>query len=219
MKLFAAIAFVGFQFYVYHYFASDELHPARTPLTQFPLHAGDWQCAKRELMEPKVIENLGVTDYLICNFQRAATPFPVNVYFGYHQSQVNKEGGGGGETRIHPPAHCLPGSGWDIIAANDVALDLPGLPQPVAKARRLVIAKGDARQLVYYWYQERGRVIADDTWKIAWLFWDRARLSRTDGALVRFTVPMLRGQDQASEDALLSLARQVVPLLPAYVPN
>ncbi len=57
---------------------------------------------------------------------------------------------------------------------------------------RLVIAKGNQRQLTYYWYQSRGRVIAEDYMKMVHLFWDRATKSRTDGSLVRLTVEMYR---------------------------
>mgnify|MGYP003620593321 FL=1 len=164
-----------------------------------------------------MIDNLGVTDYLICEFRSTEQPYPVGLYVGYHASQVGTEDGG--ETRIHPPAHCLPGAGWNIIRSEDVPLDLPGLPGAPAEVKRVVIAKGDARQLVYYWYQERGHVIADDWKKLVSLFWDRATESRTDGALVRFTLPIVRGDEKSADAAFTDLARQVVPKLPTYVPN
>lgn len=218
MKLLVAAAILALNFYVYHYLASVELHPPRSSFADFPLEIGEWRCPGRETMEQQVIDNLGVTDYLICTFGGAARS-PVGVYVGYHQSQVQKEGGGRGETRIHPPAHCLPGSGWDIIDARNERIDLPGLPKSPAPVKRIVIAKGDQRQLVYYWYQERGRVIADDWRKIIDLFWDRARLQRTDGALVRFTIPIFRGDEATAEAAFRDLAANFVPKLPDYVPN
>jgi EpsI family protein len=140
---------------------------------------------------------------------------------GYHAAQVRREGGGGGkENMIHPPAHCLPGSGWDIIDSRRVPLELPGLPGGRAEVNRLVIAKGEARQLVFYWYQERGRVIARDWQKIVDLFWDRATRSRTDGALVRFSAPIpARGDADEAERTLLDLAGHIVAQLPAYVPD
>lgn len=219
MKAVVAFLFLAMNFYTYHYFASEEEHPPRQSLEQFPERIGDWQCVHREEMTPEVEKNLGATDYLICTYANPAFQVPVNVYLGYHASQVSKAGGGGGETRIHPPAHCLPGSGWSIIASKDEAVSYPGLPQSPAEAKRIVIAKGDSRQLVVYWYQERGRVIADDVQKILYLFWDRARVHRTDGALVRFTAPIVRGDDTASEAALADLAQHITPKIPAYVPN
>jgi len=217
IKALVAFLFLSTNFYIYNYFATTEIRPSRGHFTSFPLQVGSWTCPRHEVMEQKIIDNLGVTDYLICEFRSPTEPVPVGVYIGYHQSQVGTEDGG--ETRIHPPAHCLPGSGWNIIASDDVLLDIPGLPGGPQEVRRVMIAKGEARQLVYYWYQERGRVIADDSKKLAALFWDRARKSRTDGALVRFTLPVVRGDETAADAAFRNLATQIIPLLPAYVPN
>jgi len=218
-KLAAGLLFLGLNFYTYYYLATGEIHPDRTTLELFPNQLGDWVCPAREHMGPDIERNLGVTDYVICLFERPSDRAVVSVYVGYHASQVRKEGGGSNENMIHPPAHCLPGSGWDIIASRKVELDLPGLPVHPAYVNRLIIAKGDARQLVYYWYQERGRVIADDWRKIVDLFWDRATRRRSDGSLIRFTVPLLQGDEARAERTLQDLARQVVAKLPSYVPN
>ena len=183
------------------------------------MQLGEWKCAGPESMGLDVEKNLGVTDYVICGFSRNGGEENVGVYLGYHATQVRKEGGGSGETMIHPPAHCLPGSGWDIIDAQKVPLDLPGLPGAPAEVNRLIIAKGESRQLVYYWYQERGKVIADDWRKIVQLFWDRATTQRTDGSLIRFTVPLVRGNEAQADAEFTDLAGRIVPLLPSYVPN
>jgi EpsI family protein len=143
----------------------------------------------------------------------------VELYIGYHETQIRHEGGGAYENSIHPPKHCLPGSGWEIIGEEKVLLDVAGLPQRPALVNRLVIAKGEARQLVYYWYQTQGRVIAEDWAKIAYLSWDRARRHRTDGSLIRFTAEIQHKDEQRAESEILQLASLVVPRLGPYVPN
>jgi EpsI family protein len=219
-KLAAALLFLALDYYVYYHLATQEIHPARTSLEAFPTSLGEWKCPRRETLEPQVVTNLGVTDYLVCTFQREVNPAVVGLYVGYHGSQVRKEGGGSNNNMIHPPAHCLPGSGWDIIDSRLVSLDLPGLPGAPARVNRLIVAKGELRQIVVYWYQERGRVIARDWEKIFDLFWDRAARSRTDGALVRFSATIgLKETPEEAEARLVDLAREVVPKLPAYVPN
>lgn len=218
-KILVALAFLGLNAYVYYAFASEQVFPPRESFAAFPLELGAWICPEREEIEADVLRNLGATDYLVCTYQGAEPNAWVNLYIGYHETQVRKEGGGSGETSIHPPAHCLPGSGWDIIAQEKVVLDLPGMPQRPAEVNRLVIARGDIRQLVYYWYQERGRVTADDWKKIIFQSWDRAREQRTDGALVRFTTPIYRNGEAQAEENLLDVASQVLMLLPAYVPD
>jgi EpsI family protein len=88
------------------------------------------------------------------------------------------------------------------------------------EAKRFVIAKGTQRALVYFWYQSNGRVVARNHHKIFWMFLDRTLRARTDGSLVRFTVPIQIDQDeQAAEASFKALATEVAPLLPAYIPN
>ena len=194
-------------------------------LISFPAELGPWRCAGREKMSEKSERILGVTDYLLCTFWRDEPRDGAGVYIGYHQSQVRQEGGGGQETVIHPPEHCLPGSGWNIIDASVVKADTPGLPPRTGvlgtqrEAKRLVIAKGEARQLVYFWYQSLGRVYAQNTQVALTRMWDRATASRTDGALVRFTIPIDHGNVERAEAAFRDLSGRIAPLLPAYVPN
>jgi EpsI family protein len=224
MKVAAAIGFLLLDLYVYHFFATRPVVPPRAAFAGFPLAQGSWACLRPERMGDEVESNLGVSDYHLCDWLRtpegSSEPDTVaNVYLGYHATQVREEGGGAAENSIHPPAHCLPGSGWDIIALSNVTLDLPNLPGAPTAVKRLVIANGPARQLVYYWYQGNGRVIADDWQKILYVGLDRATRGRTDAALVRFTVPILAGDEAAAEAVFRDLAPRIVAELPAYVPE
>ena len=219
IKLFAALVFLGLNFYTYHYLATEPVFPDRESFEEFPDQLGNWSCRERQLIDDETIDNLGLTDYLLCNFENPEFSSIVGVYLGYHASQVREEGGGPGVNTIHPPAHCLPGSGWDIIDNRLVEIDFPGLPQVPATVRRLVIARGDDRQLTYYWYQSRGRVVSQDWKKILYVGFDRAVRSRTDGSLVRFTVRILRNDEATAEASFYELAPRVMALLPAYVPE
>ncbi len=221
-KLIVALAFLGFNFYIYQYLATEEVIPVRQRFERFPDEIGSWICDERGRIDPKVLANLGATDYLICDYYREEPDAWINVYVGYHETQVRREGGGGGENSIHPPEHCLPGAGWDVIDARIVDLGQPGLPvAPGARkeAKRFLIAKGDRRRLVYFWYQSRGRAIARNRDVIFYRFWDRATRRRTDGSLVRLTVPVLHQDEAGAEATLLEFATQFAPLLPPYTPS
>jgi len=221
IKLAVALAFLGLNFYTYNFLARESELPERQAFAEFPMEVdGGWVCNERGEIDVLTRANLGVTDYLLCNFVRAETRELVSLYVGYHESQVREEGGGSRENSIHPPAHCLPGSGWNIIKNETVPLGIEGIP-PGSRVRRLVVVKGDNRQLVYYWYHSRGRVIAEDWRKILYVGWDRATRGRTDGSLVRFTVPIARRGD--GEEKAEASFREVAPILlqrlPEYVPN
>jgi hypothetical protein len=195
MKLLVALAFLALNFYVYHFMAHAAEIPPRETFESFPMSLGDWRCHEKQSISADILKNLGATDYLVCDFYRGVTPPEVvGLYVGYHEAQVREEGGGSG-------------------------LEIAGLPQEHPNAKRLVVAKGEGRQLGYYWYQSRGRVIAEDWQKILYVGWDRATRGRTDGSLIRFTVPIRRGDEETAEAALLDLAPHILALLPRYVPE
>jgi len=218
-KLIAALGFLALNFYVYNFLASTAIYPERDTFDQFPNELEEaWTCQREDDIDEKVLAVLGVTDWLMCTFFNPELDAMAGVYVGYHESQV-REDGASVETSIHPPAHCLPGSGWDIIKSTTVPLGDRNPPYPGATARRLIIAKGKSRQLVYYWYQSRGRVVSEDWKKILYVGLDRAARNRTDGSLVRFTIPVFQGNEEAAERAFDSLAPLVLARLPAYVPD
>lgn len=208
-----ALVFIGLNFYVFRYYATTDFAPPRTTFEEFPLALDRWQCSEPSELTDDVISNLGVTDYLLCDFRDVQSDQIANLYIGYHASQSRSVTGG--ETLIHPPEHCLPGGGWDIIQSEIVPADWG----PGGEAKRVIVAKGNLRNLVYFWYQSRGRVIARNHEKVLYLFLDRARTRRTDGSLVRITVPIGHGDVAAAERSFRSLVRQIAPLLPEYVPN
>jgi len=221
IRILAAAMFLALNAYVYHYFARTELHSPRESFDSFPLELEGWVCDERQTIPPDIGDVLGASDVFLCDFRRVEKKSGalVNVYVGYHETQIRKGGGGLSRSAIHLPKHCLPGAGWDVIKTGTVELDLPGLPERPASVNRIVIAKGNQRQLSYYWYQSRGHVVAADYAKMVHLFWDRATLSRTDGSLVRFSVQMVRKDEESAEADLREVASQVVPLLPLYVPE
>lgn len=213
-KFLVALLILGMNGYVYWFLGSEEVIPERTLFSSFPDEIEGWTCAGRETIDEKTIQNLRVTDYISCNFYSPNESKASHLYIGYHERQT-RDRESGAATAIHPPEHCLPGSGWDVIDADIVPIDAG----PGGEAKRFVIAKGNQRALVYFWYHSRGRVIAQSHEKILWMFLDRARYGRTDGSLVRFTVPILFGDEEAAEATFQEFANLITPLLPDYVPN
>jgi EpsI family protein len=121
---------------------------------------------------------------------------------------------------MHSPLNCLPGAGWTPVRSDRIALAPSGgaAPQDSVRINRYVIEKGLDRQVVLYWYQSHGRVIASEYWGKIYLVLDALRLNRTDGALVRIMAPVLTSEAEAERDAL-EFARTLAPLLGRYLPS
>ena len=98
---------------------------------------------------------------------------------------------------IHSPRNCLPGAGWEILSGGTQALTIDGTGYTV---NRYVLKNGDARAVVYYWYQGRGRVVASE-YAVKWnLLRDAALRGHTEEALVRVVVPVQASIGTPSRD-------------------
>jgi len=113
----------------------------------------------------------------------------------------------------------LPGGGWQIVEFDQV--EVPGVEaagQPL-RVNRALMALGDERQLVYYWFQQRGRIIANEYFAKWYLFWDSLRRNRSDGALVRLVIALPVGQDVDADGRLARFAADLEPILDGYIPR
>jgi EpsI family protein len=91
--------------------------------------------------------------------------------------------------------------------------------QPL-QVNRMLIKMGDTKQLVYYWFQQRGRVVTHEYMVKWYIFWDALTRNRTDGALVRLTIPIRPGQSEEEGDKqLAAFAKEVGGRLSTYIPN
>jgi EpsI family protein len=85
---------------------------------------------------------------------------------------------------------------------------------------RVVIAQGESRQLVYYWFQQRGRLITNEYLVKWYVFWDGLTKNRSDGALVRLVAPLRQGEDLEHADALMrDFLGKIADQLPRYIPG
>ena len=189
----------------------DELHPQRQRLTAFPLVLEGWRGEEDRLdaLEERV---LGLDDYLLVNYRGDTADDVVNAYVAYYASQ--RKG-----VSPHSPRVCMPGGGWRITdLARGALVSVPGeVPFPVNRA---LIEHGAQRQLVYYWFEQRGRRVANE-YSMKWhLLVDAVVMNRTDGALVRLTTPLQPGESvERGEARLQDLVAELVLLLPEYVPR
>jgi len=190
----------------------EEIIPERKVFAEFPSHVDGWQ-GRRDRLESIYLDALKLDDYYIGDFVRPGDPAPVNFYVAYYASQRAGES-------AHSPRSCIPGGGWKIADLREVTLDDVIWNGRPLKVNRLVIELGDTRQLVYYWFQQRGRNITNE-YAVKWyLLEDAIRRNRTDGALVRLTTPVAPGEPLEAGDARLrEFAREVVPILKDYVPD
>ncbi len=189
----------------------SEVNPPRPLLQSFPHDLAGWTSYDVPL-EKDVLEILGPGDFLLRIYQNQEQKQPpIDLFIAYFPSQR------AGDT-IHSPQHCLPGAGWTPVENQRVPLAVPG--HAPFLVNRYVIAKGDARQVVLYWYWAHDRGVASEYWAKYYLIADSIRMNRTDGALVRITTPMYPGETVDDAAArIMPFTNSVTPLLDSYIPR
>ena len=188
-----------------------EILPNREPLAALPYQLEEWT-GTDVAMQQDVLDILGPGDFLQRFYENTSVPQPyVDLFLAYFPSQRS------GDT-IHSPKHCLPGAGWLPTESGRISISLPG--RAPFEANRYLIAKGDERQLVLYWYWAHNRALASEYWAKFFLVADSIRLNRSDGSLVRVITPLLPGEAvDVAQQRLLSFAGTVVPRLDRYIPR
>ena len=185
--------------------------PAREPLASFPSRVETWT-GRRSALEQVYLDALKLDDYVVADYMRGEREM-VNFYVAWYDSQSTGE-------LAHSPRSCLPGGGWHIASLEQVPIAGATGELKNMRVNRVEIELGKQRQLVYYWFQQRGRTITNE-YAVKWyLFWDSLTRGRTDGALVRLVTPVRTGESlQSAEARLGEFTVAAIPRLASHVPD
>ncbi len=196
--------------------SASEAPQGRVSFAAFPMELGEWRGRAGPPFDANTLAVLGVTDYLTRTFR--ANGLAASLYIGYWASQ--KQG-----DSIHSPLNCLPGAGWEPLSKTTVEVpvadgDGPSPARSIA-VNRYVVQKGLDRELVLYWYQSHGRVVANEYLSKMYLVADAIRTNRTDAALVRVIVHIGNqdgGETLAEREGMRFIA-SLFPTLSTYLPS
>jgi exosortase D (VPLPA-CTERM-specific) len=185
--------------------------PVKRSLSTFPVQIGEWSGVTLEMGE-EFLRELDLTTYLLIDFTDDQETL-VNFYIAYYESQRKGES-------IHSPSTCMPGAGWVFNEAGDTEFVYGIGGREKLRVNRASMEKDGARQLVYYWFPMRGRVLTKAYELKLYTFWDALTSRRTDGALVRLITPIYPEEEDGQADARLQcFARQIGPVLDDFLPG
>lgn len=188
---------------------SQSRMPLREPLESILPSVPGYRAQSQKLTDDER-SVAGMTNYVARVFWRDSVPM-FTTLVSYYESQAQ------GRT-IHSPRNCLPGAGWEVLRPGTKALQLADGPHLV---NHYTLKNGAQTAIVYYWYQGRGRIVADE-YAVKWnLLRDAALRGRTEEALVRVVIPVEPGKDDATAKANMadadSLGASIATMLAAQV--
>ena len=188
---------------------TGEAAVSRRSLREFPAALEAWQQNGNDQRFDAATEKVLRADDYISRRYVGPEGTAISLYVGYYATQRN------GAT-YHSPLNCLPGAGW-VMDEHQLVTIQPA-NGPAFAANRYIIANGEHRELLLYWYAGRGRAVASEYWGKIYTVWDSIALRRSDGAMVRVMLPMGDDAEKATR-AAVSFAALASPQLAEFVPD
>ncbi|WP_138465069.1 VPLPA-CTERM-specific exosortase XrtD [Poseidonocella sp. HB161398] len=185
--------------------------PERRDFLTFPRSFDGWY-GDFVRLDPAVERVLGADDYINATYRSARSGDSFNFFVAYYDDQTT----GGG---LHSPEVCLPNGGWEVYSLEPYRVDMTGTGYGSFDVNRAVIQKGMSSQLVYYWFEQRGKRMTNDFLTKLSVLKDAWVINRKDGAIVRFVVDIRDGDEAAADARLQANMRELLGILPEYLPN
>jgi EpsI family protein len=207
VRLWATVGLLIAGFVVLHEASRGETVVPHAPLRELPYTLATWTGTDQPV-EAQIVQAVGVDDY-VNRVYFSPQIGVVQLYIGYYSSQRTGDA-------IHSPKNCLPGSGWDPVQSGYTKIVLSEGREIVVND--YIIQQGLDKQMVFYWYQSRGRVIASEYSGKFWMVADAISRHRTDGALVRLVTLMNDGEVPARA-RLVTFTQVLFAHLESIIPN
>ncbi|USG61319.1 VPLPA-CTERM-specific exosortase XrtD [Sneathiella marina] len=182
--------------------------PDRRQFTSFPLKINN-MIAEEDILPGVEQTILNMSDYFLGHYRSKAKP-PITLFIGYYEQQS-------ASNTPHSPRVCIPSGGWEIDNITEIELKNGDLSVPV---NRVLISRGESKLLVYYWFQQRGKYIANEYKAKLNLLLGGMTSARTDGALIRLYMPIESTMSEVLADQeLTKFSEELFGVLPSFVPN
>jgi exosortase D (VPLPA-CTERM-specific) len=190
----------------------EEFIPEVEPLSTFPLQVDEWR-GREQAIEQVYLDQLQLDDYLVASYTRPDYPGDIELYIAYYGSQ--RKG-----ASVHSPRACLPGGGWEMVEFDQHIIADVGPDENGLNVNRAVITMGKDRQLVYYWFQQRDRIVTNEYMVKWYIFWDALTRNRTDGSLIRLVTNVPESADmEVADKRMKAFIKDFDPTLAYFLPR
>lgn len=180
------------------------------PLHQMPASVGGWNLQQEGVVDQATQAVLKADDTLSRSYSDPGNRHIANLFVAFFRTQ--RAG-----VSPHSPQVCLPGAGWIPTGTSMLTFRVPGRDEPIT-VNRYVVAKGDEKSLVLYWYQTPYRIIASEYAAKFYTILDGLRYRRSDTSLIRIVVPVESGEG-AAETVAVQFAQAVFGPIRGLLPR
>jgi EpsI family protein len=165
------------------------------PLDSIPTSINGWAQSAVQHLPARTLDRLLPTSYLSRSYTKNGEE--LNLFIAYYAQQRAGES-------MHSPKHCLPGSGWEIWNYGSATIPLDNQRTSI---NEYFIQNSGQRKLVFYWYQSKDRIVANEYMGKILLIRDTLLAGHTAGAIVR----IVASDEPGMAEQALAFAREMVP--------
>jgi EpsI family protein len=119
----------------------------------------------------------------------------------------------------HSPKLCYPGNGWLPTDTGQETILLSHGAKKEIRVNRILFQKGNAQEMVLYWYQTGPRVVTSEYEGKFLLAFDSLWNRRSDVAFIRFSVEVSRGNTTLAMERAREIIQHAVPFLDDILPG
>jgi len=168
------IILLGLALFARQWIENRQKSALKMELIPFEHNLGEWKGTDLKL-DADVVELLNPDQIVFRRYQNPSGR-SVDLYGVFYGSQ-------GADRTMHSPLNCYPGTGWEIVGKSKVHLNGPGDDKGF-EVRKLLLRKGLAMRLLYYWYYAGGKTASNQYMNKALTLYGALMHGRTDGGLV-----------------------------------
>lgn len=179
------------------------------PLNEIPVTIGSWTRLQEGVVDAETQALLKADDTLSRSYINTSNHDVADLFVAFFKTQ--RAG-----AAPHSPKVCLPGTGWTPLESSVVSVAVPGRRDPIS-VNRYVVARGDEKSLVLYWYQTPHRIIANEYAAKFYTIVDGVRYHRSDTSLIRIIVPVTT-TETAAEATAVRFAQSIFGPVRSFLP-
>ncbi|HEU5021577.1 MAG TPA: EpsI family protein [Bryobacteraceae bacterium] len=182
--------------------------PLVRPLSDMPLALGNWVMTSQGVVDEETEAVLRADDTVIRSY-KGPDGTGASLFIAYFKTQ--RAG-----AAPHSPKNCLPGAGFQPVESGYIDVPVSG---KTININRYVVSNGDIEDVVLYWYQSQGRVIAGEFAAKFYLIADSIRRHRSDTSLVRVVVQAAPGMRDQATQAGVNFVQAAYPVVSTWIPQ
>ncbi|HXE62249.1 MAG TPA: EpsI family protein [Bryobacteraceae bacterium] len=182
--------------------------PLARPLGEMPMALGSWMMTSEIPVDAETQAVLRADDIVSRSYKRPDGA-DASLFIAYFKTQRTG-------AAPHSPKNCLPGAGFQPVESGSIDVPVPGRTIHI---NRYVVSNSDVEDVVLYWYQSQGRVIADEFAAKFYLIADSIRRHRSDTSLVRIVVQAAPGMRDRATQAGVNFVQAAYPVVSSWIPQ